>query len=116
MFGLGQYGKYATIGISWVVTTAVYLFLGYRVGNWLDARWGTAPIFFVVGLLFGMILSVMTLVKELLALTDAGVVGRRDDAGNNNGRDSEKNNFPKGVGPDEGESNGRAQGRNGPDT
>ena len=42
---LGEYGKYASLGISLVLTTAVYLFLGYRVGTWLDGRWGTEPTF-----------------------------------------------------------------------
>lgn len=98
MAGLGDYSKYATMGISWVLTTGVYLWLGYRGGVWLDARWQTEPIFLIVGILVGMIMSVMTLVKELLALSDAGVIRRGADAGNNNDRDSEKNNFPKGAG------------------
>ena len=33
---LGEYGKYASLGISLVLTTAVYLFLGYQAGTWLD--------------------------------------------------------------------------------
>lgn len=115
MAGLGDYSKYATIGISWVLTTAVYLFLGYRAGMWLDNRWQTAPIFFIVGLLLGMMMSVATLVKELLALTDRGMLGGADSARNKNGQDSEKNNFPKGLrpGPDEVEGPDEGQGRNG---
>lgn len=98
MFGLGDYGKYASMGISWVLTTAVYLYGGYRGGEWLDARWQTKPIFLIVGILIGTAMSVMTLVKELLVLTDAQKSGERSDTGSKTARDSEKNNFPEGKG------------------
>lgn len=93
---LGEYGKYASLGISLVVTTAVYLFLGYRAGVWLDDRWGTEPVFLLVGIVLGMVLSVVSLVKELFALERSSRTSRRPEGGETYARDSEKKNFPKG--------------------
>lgn len=95
---LGEYSKYASLGISLVLTTAVYLFLGYRAGIWLDARWETAPTFMVVGIVLGMVLSVVSLVKELLVLTKPGEASATPSDKIAHAPDSEKNNFPKGGG------------------
>lgn len=100
MSGLNSYVRYASFGISWVLTTCVYLYLGYKGGQWLDARWETEPIFLGICLLIGLLMSVTTLVKDLLALTDTGKKPRRSATGNNNAGDSEKNNFLNGDGSD----------------
>lgn len=92
--GLGQYAKYATLGISFVVTTAVYLFLGYRAGIWLDQRFGTEPVFFVTGIVFGMVLSLVSFAKELLALERERTSSAATGVGENDVVDSEKNNLP----------------------
>lgn len=122
MSGLNSYVKYASFGISWVLTTCVYLYLGYKGGQWLDARWETEPLFLGVCLLVGLLMSVTTLVKELLALTDADTKPRRSATGNKNAGDSEKNNFlnvggsdADGVGPEtDGEQESdNLRGRNG---
>ena len=108
--GFRDYGKYATLGISWVLTTAVYLYLGYRGGAWLDARFDTTPIFFVVGILLGMLLSVGTLVKELQALTGEGRKRPRGDgAGVKNDRVREKNNMSEGSSWTSAEDEGEAR-------
>ena len=91
---LGEYGKYASLGISLVLTTAVYLFLGYRAGTWLDGRWGTEPTFLIVGIVLGMILSVVSMVKELMMLERSRTAPGRKDVTDPSARDSEKKNFP----------------------
>jgi len=91
---LGEYGKYASLGISLVLTTAVYLFLGYRVGTWLDGRWGTEPTFMVVGIVLGMFLSLVSMVKELIMLTRKAPASGQEHEQDPSARDSEKKNFP----------------------
>ena len=78
--GLGDYARYGSIGISWVLTTAVYLYLGYRAGQWLDNRFGTAPVFFVLGMVMAIGLSLLTLTKDVMALDRALRRARGSDA------------------------------------
>lgn len=84
--GLGDFTKYGSLGISWVLTTAIYLYLGFRGGQWLDGRLGTGPVFLVLGLVLGTAMSLMTLTKDLLAL-DKAFRGRTRRTENSNGRD-----------------------------
>lgn len=51
-----------------MLATAVYLYLGYKGGTYLDERLSSAPIFLVAGLLLGIALSLRSLVSELLAI------------------------------------------------
>lgn len=51
---LWAYAKYANIALSFGVTTAVSILLGYWGGNWVDRRLGTFPIFMVLGVLLGV--------------------------------------------------------------
>lgn len=88
--GLGEYAKYATLGISLVVTTAVYLFLGYRAGTWLDERWGTEPIFLLVGIVLGMVMSMASFAKELMAVERARKPSAQNDDEDADAGDSEK--------------------------
>lgn len=62
------YTKYVNFAISFGVTMAASLFLGYFGGNWLDRKLGTSPIFLVVGLLLGVAIAFYSLFKELKAL------------------------------------------------
>jgi len=96
--GAGDYARYGSIGISLVLSTAVYIYLGYRAGTWLDERWQTAPVFMVLGIVLGMVLSMLSLVKEVMALQRSGP-GSRPGGGHTRVRDREKENFPEGDGP-----------------
>jgi len=96
--GAGDYGKYGSIGISLVLTTAVYLYLGYRAGTWLDERWQTAPVGMVLGIVLGMVLSMLSLVKEVMSLQRSGG-STRPGGGHAHVRDREKENFPEGDDP-----------------
>ena len=84
--GYFEYAKYGSIGISWVLSTSIYFYLGYKGGAYLDARFGTTPIFLVVGLLAGMGLSIKTLIGTILAVLDGSRPGERY------GSDREKSN------------------------
>lgn len=66
--GYFDYAKYGSIGISWVLATSVYFYLGYKGGTYLDARFNTAPIFLLAGLLGGMALSFRMLIAEILEI------------------------------------------------
>jgi F0F1-type ATP synthase assembly protein I len=63
-----EYAKYSGIGISWVLGTAAYMYLGYVGGNALDRRLGTTPIFLMVCILLAMGLSLQSLAATVAAL------------------------------------------------
>jgi len=92
--GLGDYARYGSIGISWVLTTAVYLYLGYRGGQWLDTRLGTAPIFVVVGMVVAIGLSLLTLTKELMTLEKSLRARQNNDGDRRAGLNRERKHFP----------------------
>lgn len=52
------------------------MYLGYRFGNYVDGRLGSAPIFLIVGLLLSIVLGMYTVVKEILYFDD---LRRKDD-------------------------------------
>ncbi|MDI3279834.1 MAG: AtpZ/AtpI family protein [Bacillota bacterium] len=65
---LWAYAKYANIALSFGVTTAVSILLGYWGGNWVDRRLGTFPIFMVLGVLLGVGASFKSLFDLVAAL------------------------------------------------
>ncbi len=93
--GYFEYAKYGSIGISWVLTTSIYFYLGYKGGTYLDQRFDSAPIFLLVGLLGGMALSIKTLITnilELLGSKNAKVDGDEVEKESPRGMDREKSN------------------------
>ena len=42
------------------------MYLGYRLGIYIDSRLGSEPIFLIVGLLLSIVLGMYTVVKEIL--------------------------------------------------
>ncbi|BAS28923.1 AtpZ/AtpI family protein [Limnochorda pilosa] len=74
--GLADWTRYGGVGLSWVFLTGALLYAGYRGGRWLDARWGTEPVFLVAGLVGAMVLSLVALFQEVRAVTTA--MGQRD--------------------------------------
>lgn len=63
-----KYAKYANFAMSFGITMALSLFLGYFGGSWLDRKFGTGPLFLVVGLVAGAGLAFYSMLKELQAL------------------------------------------------
>lgn len=64
-----SYIYYSNIGITWVLSTAVYVYLGYVGGARLDQLLGTAPVFFVCGILVGAALSFVSLIITVQRLS-----------------------------------------------
>lgn len=94
--GVFEYAKYGSIGISWVLVTSIYIYLGFTAGSWLDRRLHASPLFLVLGLLLAVALSLRSLVAEVMALieeTGGGQKGKGDEKppAGTKGRGSGKN-------------------------
>ena len=63
------YARYANMAMSFGVTMAVSVFLGFWGGNWLDRRFGTGPWLMVAGLLLGVGIAFKNLLDELEIFT-----------------------------------------------
>lgn len=94
--GYFDFAKYGSIGISWVLSTSIYLYLGYKGGTYLDSKLGSAPIFLLLGLLLAIGLSVGSLIGEIVALTrdmeDRKASSKRQHEPVGRALDREKNN------------------------
>lgn len=64
----GDYARYGSMGISWVLLTLAFLYVGYRGGSWLDGRLGLYPVCTVLGVVAGVVLSVVLLIKQVVEL------------------------------------------------
>ena len=51
---------------SYAGTMLVSMYLGYRSGIYLDARWQTEPLFLIACLILSIVLGLYTVVKEIL--------------------------------------------------
>ncbi len=63
-----KYAKYANFALSFGVTMAVSLFLGFYGGSSLDKKLGTEPWFLIFGILAGTGLAFYSLFKEIQVL------------------------------------------------
>jgi F0F1-type ATP synthase assembly protein I len=52
---------YFGLGLQIAASFAFFVFLGY----WADSKLGTSPLFFLVGVLFGMVGMVLVLIKTV---------------------------------------------------
>jgi len=66
--GYWKYARYVNYAVSFGVTMATSLLLGFFGGRWLDRKLGTEPFFLVLGLLAGTALAFYSMIKELHAL------------------------------------------------
>lgn len=57
--------KFIYFGASFGLTMAASLYVCYQGGSWLDARFATEPIFSLLGILVGVVLSFKSLVDRL---------------------------------------------------
>lgn len=60
---LGAAGKYAGLGMQFVVSILLFLYLG----QWLDRRFGTAPLFLYVGVFTGAGAAFYSMYRMLMA-------------------------------------------------
>ncbi len=54
------------LSTSYAGTMLISMYLGYRIGIYVDGRLGSEPIFLIVGLLLSIVLGMYTVVKEIL--------------------------------------------------
>jgi F0F1-type ATP synthase assembly protein I len=57
--------RYASRLTSAVLTKVLFVYLGYRVGAWVDARWGTSPFGMALGLFVSFGVGIAFLVRVL---------------------------------------------------
>lgn len=88
--GYFDFAKYGSIGISWVLSTSIYLYLGYKGGTYLDERFESAPVFLLIGLVVAIGLSFASLMAEILAL--AKETSKRQPPSDGHALDREKRN------------------------
>lgn len=67
-----KYAKYINFALSFGTTMAVSLLLGFFGGRWLDRKFGTEPVFLIVGILAGTAMAFYSLIKEIQALEMTG--------------------------------------------
>lgn len=85
-----DFAKYGSIGIAWVLSTSIYLYLGFRGGTYLDERMGSAPLFMLIGLFLGIGLSIKSLIEQVMELS--AELDRRARGEDRRAPDREKNN------------------------
>lgn len=61
---LGELARYAGI-LSWGFNTAAALVLGILGGQYLDRRWGTEPWLALSGVVLAVVVSLVSLVREV---------------------------------------------------
>lgn len=88
--GYFDFARYGSIGISWVVSTSIYLYLGYKGGTYLDGKFESAPIFMLIGLVAGIGLSFASLMSEIVTLTKE--TSRKPPPKDDHAQDCEKSN------------------------
>lgn len=62
--------KYVNIGLSFGITSAVAIYLGYLGGAWVDARLETHPIFMLVCVVLAIVVSFRVLIRDVLGVED----------------------------------------------
>lgn len=93
---LREYTEYGTIGIAWVAGTVVYIYIFRWVGQWLDQRLGTEPIFLVLGLIAAVGLSFWWLIDRLTSIERSRLAAKRRQADEvNDAQDRERDNNPR---------------------
>lgn len=78
--GYWDFARYGSIGISWVLTSSIYFYLGYKGGTYVDGRLGSEPWFLVLGLLLAMALSLKTLISEIMAIIERSSSDKGSDS------------------------------------
>lgn len=54
------------IGVGWYI--GISILLGVLAGSWLDSKFGTKPLFVIVGVILGVVVAVYGVYRMLLPL------------------------------------------------
>ena len=63
------YARIGNFAFSFGITSVLALLLGFWGGNFLDKKFATAPLFMILGLLFGIFITFQALFSDLKVLT-----------------------------------------------
>jgi F0F1-type ATP synthase assembly protein I len=80
----GSLAKYAGIGIQFAVSLLLFLF----VGQWLDRKLGTSPIFLMIGVFVGAGAAFYSMYRKLMADQREADARRMDSRKDDHGRGS----------------------------
>jgi F0F1-type ATP synthase assembly protein I len=80
----GSLAKYAGIGIQFAVSLLLFLF----VGQWLDRKLGTSPIFLMIGVFVGAGAAFYSMYRKLMADQRDANSGHADSHTDDHGRGS----------------------------
>jgi F0F1-type ATP synthase assembly protein I len=69
----GSLARYAGIGIQFAVAIVVFLFLG----QWLDRKFGTSPVFLMLGVFVGGAAAFYSMYRKLIAGQEADEEARK---------------------------------------
>lgn len=69
-----EYGRYLGLGLTWALSTALFLYLGSLVDKWLD----TEPTFTVIGAFVGAAAGFYHLYQQLMKATRDSKPGDSD--------------------------------------
>lgn len=80
-----NYARYVNFAFSFGTTSVVSMLLGFFGGQWLDKKFGTTPIFILVGVFLGIGLTFKSLVTELKILNkiEENLEKEKENAGKN---------------------------------
>lgn len=80
-----DFARYAGHGLSWALSTALFMFGGLELDRWL----GTLPLFTVVGAIVGAVAGFYSLYHHLMAESRKGKEGGGGGAGRGSGKGSQ---------------------------
>lgn len=68
--------KYINLALTFGITSAISIYLGFLGGSWLDRRLGTNPWLMFLGVILGIVTSFRVMLRETLAAVEPP---RKDD-------------------------------------
>lgn len=85
----------ASFASAWAISAGIYIVLGLVGGLWVDRRFGTAPLFLLIGLFGGIVMSFYSIYRELVLLRQARAERRRGARSEGPGRSDSDSGEPK---------------------
>ena len=73
--------KFINVGLTFGITSAVAIYVGYLGGSWLDGQLGTDPIFMFLGVVLGIAATFRILIRDVLGVEDASELPADNDDG-----------------------------------
>ena len=71
--------KYIYNGLSFSITMVVTMYVFYLCGKWLDERFGTGPIFMLIGIVLSIAVSFIKMIAEVKNLDKEALDKKKKD-------------------------------------